>query len=261
MALIGIFDSGLGGLTVAARLLPDGDRPGWSIHYFADTAHVPYGDRSPAEVRRLAGRIVGHLVERGAQAVVMACNTATALARDEIKRWCPVPLIGIIEPAARAAVLRSRTGRIGVIANPLTAASGAYEKAMPGARVRCVSCPNLVSLIEQGQVSSLLTRQILFGHLDELGDVDTIVLGCTHFPFLTPLVAEYYGPEVKIIDPGDFVTSELRRRSLGPDPYPTHRFETSGRPGPFREVAQRLLNRPLPQVHSVSLWAPQRVSA
>lgn len=254
--MIGIFDSGLGGLTVAARLLP-----GWSLHYFADTAHVPYGDRSPAQVRRLANRIVAYLVERGASAVVMACNTATALAREEIQRWCPVPLVGIIAPAARAAVARSRTGRVGVIANPLTAASGAYQQAMPELEVRSVGCAELVALIEKGEVASPWTRQCLFGYLDELGEVDTVVLGCTHFPFLTPLVREYYGPDVEIIDPGSFVTSELRARGLRPELYPRHLFEVSGSPEHFREVGSRLLGRPLPPVTSVRLWTPQQIGA
>lgn len=258
---IGVFDSGLGGLSVVARLLVEA--PHLGVHYFADTAHVPYGERSPLEVRRLTGRIVEYLVEKGATSIVMACNTATALSWDEIQRWCPVPLVGIIQPATRAALMATRNGRIGVIASPLTAASGAYQAGGSGeVQVKVVGCPELVPLIEAGEIESPTTRNILENHLEPLRGfgIDALILGCSHFAFLRTVVSNFLGPQVYLIDPGAFVGAELRRHAITTCPNPTHLFEVSGDPEHFQKIGSGLLGRPLGPVGHVSLEQTGRIA-
>ena len=251
--LIGIFDSGVGGLTVAARV--HGDLPGAPFLYFGDTAHVPYGGRTAEEVRGLVTAIARHLIASGAEALVMACNTSSALALDSIRSWCTVPVIGIIEAAARAAVMATRNGSVGVIANLLTAGSGAYERAaarllaesgQPQERVRVlpVGCPKLVPLVEAGDVSSPAAREALLEYLLPLqaAGIDTLVLGCTHYPFLVPLIADLLGPEVIIIDPAVYVVEELKALgwSVGGPAAPLL-FQVSGDPAEFERTAAALL--------------------
>lgn len=255
--LIGLFDSGVGGLTVADRVLCD--LPGAPFLYYGDTAHVPYGDRSVEEVRRLVSAIAEHLVASGAEVLVMACNTSSALALDLVRSWSPVPVIGIIEAASRAAVQATRNGVIGVIANPLTARSGAYELAcaraasesgLPteGLRVLPVGCPRLVPLVEAGQVRSPEAREALMEYLAPLQaeGMDTLVLGCTHYPFLVPLISEILGPRVQIIDPAVYVVAELV--ALGWSDCPAGVapcYQVSGDPAEFDRTASALLGRPI----------------
>lgn len=254
--LIGLFDSGVGGLTVADRVRQD--LPGAPFLYFGDTAHVPYGNRSVEEVRHLVSAIARHLVASGAQVLVMACNTSSALALDSVRSWSPVPVIGIIEAASRAAVQATRNGVIGVIANPLTAGSGAYELACAraaseaeelagGLRVLPVGCPKLVPLVEAGEVGSPAARAALMEYLGPLQaeGVDTLVLGCTHYPFLVPLISEILGPGVRIIDPAVYVVAELVALGWSPSqPGGTPPlYQVSGEPLDFDRTASRLLGR------------------
>ena len=250
---IGVFDSGVGGLTVAGRLMEEAPQLG--LHYFGDTAHVPYGNRSAEEVTYLVERIVEHLVQSGVGAVVMACNTSNALAIDRIREWCPVPVVGIIEPAARTALSLTRNGRIGVISNPLTAQSGAYERACAGAKVFPVGCPKLVPLIEAGNVNSREAREALWEYLRPLAKkaIDTLILGCTHYPFLRPLVAELMGEHVQIVDPGVYVYDELAQLGVTRTRTSSHRFEVSGNPHDFEKSGTRLLGRRLSGVRQVTL--------
>lgn len=258
---IGVFDSGVGGLTIAGRLMQEA--PHLSIHYYGDTAHVPYGDRPAHEVTHLVETIVHHLVDSGASAVVMACNTSNALALDRVRSWCPVPVVGIIDPAAAAAVLKTRNGRIGLIANPLTARSGAYEKACRGSidslnfgvEVFPVGCPRLVPLIEAGDIQSREAREILWDYLGplQMEQVDTLILGCTHYPFLRPLIQDLLGPDVEIIDPAAYVLQELHRLGVTSTPPLSHLFEVSGDPEEFSRVGSRLLCRTLAGVRHAHL--------
>jgi glutamate racemase len=253
---IGVFDSGVGGLSVAGRLMQDA--PDLAIHYYGDTAHVPYGDRPASEVTHLVETIVEHLVNAGAAAVVMACNTSNALALDRVRSWCPVPVVGIIDPAAAAAVMRTRNGRIGLIANPITAKSGAYEKACRtangrlnfGVNVYPMGCPKLVPLIESGQVHTREARETLWEYLAplQMENIDTLILGCTHYPWMRPLIQELLGPEVEIIDPAAYVLQELHRLGVTSTGASTHLVEVSGDPDEFARVGSRLLNRSLGQV-------------
>ncbi|MBQ7567174.1 glutamate racemase, partial [bacterium] len=187
MEKIAIFDSGVGGLTVAEQVQTS--LPGADTIYFGDTKYVPYGSRPSAEVVALIERICRYLVGEGAGVLVMACNTSSALAYEQVCGWSPVPVVGIIEAAAKAAVRLSPKGRIGVISNALTAASGAYERAVrrysAEARVYPMGCPKLVPLAEQGIISGAEAEEALREYIEPLlaQDIDTLVFGCTHYPF------------------------------------------------------------------------------
>lgn len=258
---LGVFDSGVGGLTVAGRVLEE--LPQVTLHYFGDTAHVPYGDRTAEEVVALVSRIAQHLVASDVDALVMACNTSSALAFETIRESCPVPVFGIIEAAAEAAVAATRNGRIGAICNPLTARSGAYERAarahagtQPGPEVHCVGCPRLVPLIEAGLIHHPDTRAALSEYLAPLleAQVDTLILGCTHYPFLNPVLKDLLPAGVSIIDPGQYVVRQI----MGLVPYVEgvsrgHRFEVSGSPEEFEDNGSRLLGRKLEGVVRVDL--------
>lgn len=271
---IGVFDSGVGGLTVADRI--QARLPEVPQLYFGDTAHVPYGARTPEEVIQLVAAIAHHLVEEGAEALVMACNTSSALALDEVRARCQVPVLGIIEAAAAAAVFQSRSGRIGLLANPLTAASGAYERAAAlalaarsfaptAARIHPMACPRLVPLVEAGEVATAAARDAVEGYLEPLLalGVDTLILGCTHYPFLEPLIREVAGPGIEIIDPALYVVEELLGLGFprpGSRPAPT-RYLVSGPPPEFERCASLLLGREIAGASQVQPAASLPASA
>src|SRR5207247_7858169 len=201
-APLGVLDSGIGGLTVARAVF---DRlPHESVIYFGDTARVPYGPKSPDTVRRYSGEILAYLLNRGVKAVVVACNTSTAHALGYLKERSTVPVVGVIEPGAPAAVAATRTGTIGVIGTAGTIASGAYERAIkalrPDARVHSQPCPLFVPLVEEGWFEHPAAELIAREYLAPLqrAKVDVLVLGCTHYPLLKPLLARVMGPGVKL---------------------------------------------------------------
>ncbi|MGM9991790.1 MAG: glutamate racemase [Candidatus Bruticola sp.] len=273
--LIGIFDSGVGGLTVAEQI--DKGLPNVPFIFFGDTKHVPYGNRSAAEVVSLIDSVCHHLIDSGAQALVMACNTSSALAFDHVASWSPAPVIGIIEEAAKAAVQTTRNGAIGVMANALTAASGAYEKACAQAwasltdhkfsvasevRVFPIGCPKLVPLIERGEINGTEARQSVREYLEPLlcSGIDTLILGCTHYPFVRPLIEELGGADLKIIDPAFFVVKRLRELGFGSavdGPVPAKKaarlYQASGSAADFAEVGSRLLGHIISPVEKVEL--------
>ncbi len=212
-APVGIFDSGIGGLTVAraiARRLPHE-----STIYLGDTARLPYGPKSPETVRRYAREITDWLLAQGVKAVVVACNTATAHALDELRRATPVPVIGVIEPGARAAVAATRNSTVGVIGTAGTIGSGAYRRALlalrPALDVVEQACPLFVPLVEEGWTDRAATRAIAEEYLAPLKDsaIDVLVLGCTHYPVLAPLLADIMGPGVTLIDSGEETAGDL----------------------------------------------------
>ena len=201
---IGVFDSGIGGLTVVAalrRMLP-----GEKILYLGDTARVPYGGKSPETVTRYSKEISDLLIAEGSKMIVAACNTASALAVPSLALSYPVPLVGVIEPGAAAAVLATRNGKIGVIATRATITSDAYGKAIraldPNVTVTAVACPLLVPLIEEGLFDDEITRTVLRRYLEPLlrAGIDTLVLGCTHYPLLKSLIARICGKRVILVD-------------------------------------------------------------
>jgi glutamate racemase len=201
---IGIWDSGLGGLTVArevaARL------PAERILYFGDTARVPYGSKGEETVRRFARENSAFLLEQEVKLMVVACNTASALALSVLREELPVPVLGVIEPGAEAAVAATRSGIVGVIGTPATVASGAYSAALLGLRgglsVEARACPLFVPLVEEGWLDHAATRLVAEEYLAPLKEagVDTLVLGCTHYPLLSPLLTELMGDGVRLVD-------------------------------------------------------------
>ncbi len=255
---IGVFDSGIGGLTVVRELLHQ--LPRESLIYFGDTARVPYGNKSPATVRRYAREILDFLVARDVKMVVVACNTASAHALEELRRVAPVPVVGVIDPGAKAAVEASRTGRIGVIGTAGTIASGAYERAIhahAGAvQVVAKPCPLFVPLVEEGWLDHPATRLIAESYLHGLGahDIDALVLGCTHYPLLKPLLGEILGPGIALIACAEqtarAVAAELAHSTLHAPKTAEARvhFVVSDAPERFRKVGKRFLGERLGEI-------------
>ncbi len=201
---IGVFDSGIGGLTVVAALREL--LPAERIFYIGDTARVPYGGKSRRTIERYSVEIAGLLLAEQAKLIVVACNTASALAVPRLKQIFNLPVQGVIDPGAAAAVRASRNGRIGVIGTRATIASRAYEQAIhalaPEAEVFAEACPLLVPLIEEAWFDDEVTGQVLHRYLDPLlaGGIDTLVLGCTHYPLLREAIARVAGPDVTLVD-------------------------------------------------------------
>jgi glutamate racemase len=262
-APIGIFDSGIGGLTVARAIY---DRlPHESTIYFGDTARVPYGPKSPETVRRYSLEILHWLLEQGVKAVVIACNTSTAHALEDLQRASPVPVIGVIDPGARAAVSAMRQGPIGVIGTAGTIASNAYaraiQRAQPGTRVEQKACPLFVPLVEEGWFDHAAAGLIAAEYMEPMkrAAVDVLVLGCTHYPLLKPLLQRTLGPETRLIDSGEetAVSVQAALRSSGLDAPPTsnpsHRFVVSDDEARFRQVGTRFIGDRLDKAEVVSL--------
>lgn len=201
---IGVFDSGIGGLTVVAALRAL--LPNESIFYVGDTARVPYGGKSAATVQRYSQEIAGMLLKEEAKTVVVACNTASALALAGLEETLPVTVTGVILPGARAAIAKTENGHIGVIGTRATIGSGAYERALrslsPEAKITARACPLLVPLIEEGWLESRVTDEIIREYLAPLMEqgVDTLVLGCTHYPLLRNAIARVAGEKIALVD-------------------------------------------------------------
>ena len=211
---IGVFDSGIGGLTVVSalrRLLPDE-----SIYYIGDTARVPYGGKSPTTVQRYSLEIASLLLREDAKAIVVACNTASSVALDALQGHLPVTVSGVIAPGAEAAIAVTRNGHIGVIGTRATIKSGSYERALraltPDVRVSATACPLLVPLIEEGWLASDITDEVLLHYLRPMLDagIDTLVLGCTHYPLLRPAIGRLLGDRVKLVDAAENCAASVR---------------------------------------------------
>jgi glutamate racemase len=260
---IGIFDSGIGGLTVARALFEQ--LPGESTVYFGDTARVPYGPKSPETVRRYSLEILRWLLEQRVKAVVIACNTSTAHALETLQRESPVPVIGVIEPGAVAAASAAGERPIGVIGTAGTIASNAYAKAIrrahPEARVEQRACPLFVPLVEEGWFDHPAADLIAREYLAPLtaADVGTLVLGCTHYPLLKPLLQRVMGSGVRLIDSGEetarVVAAAIRERGLEAptDGAGSHRFVVSDDEARFRQVGMRFIGERLGRAEVVPL--------
>ena len=221
---IGIFDSGVGGLTVLKALRAR--LPHERFLYLGDTARLPYGTKGPETVSRYAVQAAGHLVERGIKLLVVACNTASAVAMPALSaRFAPLPVIGVVEAGAEAAVATSRSGHIAVLATESTVRGGAYERAVlarrPDARVYSQACSLFVALAEEGWVQGPLVESVAREYLQPLLDekrrdgLDCLVLGCTHFPLLKHAVAQVAGPEVTLVDSGETVALAVEKLLAG----------------------------------------------
>jgi glutamate racemase len=227
--------------------------PHESVLYFGDTARVPYGPKSPDTVRRYSREIAGFLRDQGVKGIVIACNTATAHALTVLRDEFDMPVIGVVEPGARAAVAVTTRGRIGVIGTVGTIKSGAYERAIRAINadvfITARACPLFVPLVEEGWTDHEATRLIAREYLEPLvaADIDTLVLGCTHYPLLKPLLREVLGPDVRLIDSAEETAAETARTlaaaglAASSDTDPTYRFVASDDPLQFLQLGQRFL--------------------
>jgi glutamate racemase len=259
-APIGIFDSGVGGLTVARAVIDQ--LPAERVVYVGDTAHSPYGPLRIADVRRYALEVCDSLQERGVKALVVACNTASAACLPDIRERYPVPVVEVLRPAVRRAVAATRTGRIGVIGTRATIASGAYTDSFAAARdveVTAVACPRFVDFVERGMTSGRQILGLAQSYLEplQLARVDTVVLGCTHYPLLAGVLQIVLGPEVTLVSSADETAKDLVRvlmdhhlaRDPAGAPHGPHEFLATGDPEPFRRLGRRFLG---PEIGAVS---------
>ncbi|MBQ5473426.1 MAG: glutamate racemase [Lachnospiraceae bacterium] len=204
-APVGVFDSGVGGLTVAREIMRQ--LPNERIVYFGDTARVPYGSKSKNTVVKYSRQIIKFLETKNVKAIVIACNTATALALDDIKKDLEIPIIGVVKPGAKVAVEKTKNNKIGIIATEATVNSHMYtdviKKYNQDIEVYTKACPLFVSLVEEGWIKDDVTYEVARRYLKEMQDkdIDTLVLGCTHFPLLRKLIGEVMGPEVELVNP------------------------------------------------------------
>ena len=262
-APIGIFDSGIGGLTVARAIYER--LPHESTVYFGDTARVPYGPKSPETVRRYSLEILHWLLSQGVKAVVIACNTSTAHALRALQEATPVPVLGVIKPGARAAIEAGGGGPIGVIGTAGTIASDAYNRAIqalaPGLPVIQRACPLFVPLVEEGWFEHPATELVAADYLGELREacVRSLVLGCTHYPLLKPLLQRVMGPEVRLVDSGQATAAALetilatQALAAPPDAPAQHRFVVSDDEARFRQVGSRFIGERLGKAEVVPL--------
>lgn len=211
---IGVFDSGVGGLTVAREIMRN--LPNEDIVYFGDTARVPYGSKSKDNIIRYSRQIIHFLQTKGVKAVVIACNTASALALDAVKDEFDVPIIGVVEPGARAALAVTETKKIGVIGTEATVKSAMYEKIIqgiePDVSVIAKACPLFVPLVEEGFKKHYVTDEIIDYYLASFkeSDIDALILGCTHYPLLRSKIREYVGDNITLVNPAYETAMDLK---------------------------------------------------
>ncbi len=250
---IGVFDSGVGGLSVLRHVRAQ--LPRLPLLYVADSGHVPYGDKTPEYIRERSLTLTGFLMRQGAAAVVVACNTATAAAAATLRERFEIPIIAM-EPAVKPAVTATRSGVVGVLATVGTLDSARFAALLEqyAGRVEIVTqaCPGLVEQVEAGELATAKTRELVARYTQPLLErgADTLVLGCTHYPFLRPLIAELAGPGVKLIDTGEAVARQVVRRLpewlLGRmDATPDERFWTTGDARKVGGIASQLWGRPV----------------
>jgi glutamate racemase len=265
---IGMFDSGVGGLTVLHECLVT--LPHEDFVYFGDShpARFPYGPKPADVIARFAHEVAAHLAARDVKLIVVACNAATASALPDLQRDFAVPVIGVITPEAHAAVQATRSRRVGVMATEATVRSGRYPDAVraldAGVAVTQVACPELVPLIQAGLVDGVELLDAARRHADVLkrAEVDTVILGCTHYPMIRPMLQRIFGRGVRLITSAEEIAREaaetVARRGVGNDPDREGdcRFLCSGDPDAFREVAGRFLQLPVSEVRRVDPAAP-----
>lgn len=262
---VGIFDSGYGGLTVARAILDQ--LPHESVVYFGDTARQPYGPRPIAEVRAYALECLDTLVDDGVKVLVIACNSASAaVLHDARERYDPLPVVEVIRPAVRRAVATTRNGRVGVICTAATATSGAYADAfgaVPQIRLTTRACPAFVDLVEDGITGGPELLRTAHEYLDPLvsAGIDTLVLGCTHYPLLSAAISYVVGPTVALVSSAEETATDLYRlladRGLENPGHTSarHRFLTTGEPREFTRLARRFLGPEAAHAESVALLA------
>lgn len=261
---IGIIDSGVGGLTVAKEVMRQ--LPNEKIIYLGDTARCPYGPRSKEEVIKFTWEMTNFLLKKDIKMLVIACNTATAVALDEIKNKLPIPVVGVIYPGAITALKVTKNYHIGVIGTIGTIHSKAYEKALKATNPKCVvksiPCPKFVPLVESGEYEGPFAEKIVAESLAPLKNngLDTLILGCTHYPLLEPIIKAYMGDEVNVISSGEEtarVVSMLlhQHEILSPikQEPPVHQFYTTGSRKIFSKIASKWLGKKVTTVETIRL--------
>ncbi|HPC86006.1 MAG TPA: glutamate racemase [Smithellaceae bacterium] len=260
---IGVFDSGIGGLTVVRSLMER--LPFENIIYFGDTARVPYGIKSVETIQRYALQIAEFLLQKDVKLLIVACNTMAAVAYQAIRELSPVPVLEVIEASAKIAVTRTRRKAIGVIGTPATINSNAYARAIhlldQDAKVFSQACPLFVPLVEEGWFDHPATRLVAEEYLKPVmaERVDTLVLGCTHYPLLKPLFQDITGGQVRLIDSAeamaDIAADLIRQKNLGntANRSPEYLFYVSDVPYRFQTIGERFLGRTLPRIEMVRL--------
>jgi glutamate racemase len=250
---IAVLDSGVGGLTVVKEVMRQ--LPQEKIIYFGDTARTPYGPRDPEEVLLFTRQIVDYLLRFEPKMIVIACNTATAFALEAIRSSVNVPVVGVIHPGARAAIKTTRKGFVGIIGTEGTVRSGAYQHALkeidPGLEVVSLACPSFVPLVESGRYDSEEARLVVAESLIPLlgMPMDSLILGCTHYPFLMSAISDVMGPQVALISSAEETAREIstvlqyRGQLAKSDTLPVHQFFCSGEPRIFQQIAGAWLGK------------------
>ncbi|MFK7695198.1 glutamate racemase [Paenibacillus sp. HJGM_3] len=264
---IAILDSGVGGLTVVREVMRQ--LPQEKVIYFGDTARTPYGPRQAEEVVEFTLQIVQYLTQFNPKMVVIACNTATALAVRAIRASVTIPVLGVIHPGARAAIKSTRNGRVGVIGTENTIKSGAYQHALqmisPNLKVESLACPHLVPIVEQGLFRSAEAWETVRTSLAPLrtSSIDCLILGCTHYPFLSEAISEVMGTGVKLINSAEETAREIsailyhRGQLAASGDVPVHQFFCSGDPAKFQHIAQEWLGDQI--AHTPVVWQMARL--
>ncbi len=259
-AAIGIFDSGFGGLTVARAVLDQ--LPHEPVRYVGDTARGPYGPRPIAEVRSFSLEIMDRLVDDGVKMLVIACNSASAATLRDARERYDVPVVEVVHPAVRRAAAATRTGRVGVTGPPATITAGAYElpfAAAPQVDLTTTACPRFVEFVEDGVTWGPELIEVATEYLAPMkdADVDTLVLGCTHYPLLTGALSYVMGEEVTLVSSAEETAKDVYRTLVAHDlvrhpdlPEPEHRFLVTGDPGEFQRLGRRFLG---PEIGSVEM--------
>ncbi|WP_066194516.1 MULTISPECIES: glutamate racemase [Gracilibacillus] len=261
---IGVIDSGVGGLTVASELVRQ--LPKESIIYVGDTKRCPYGPRPREEVVQYTWEMVQFLLARDIKMLVVACNTATAFTLEQLREQLTIPVVGVIQPGARAAITHSRTGEIGVIGTEGTISSKAYVNALQHINTEIdvfdLACPQFVSIVEQGLVQGEKAYQVVYESLQPLKrhvNMDTLILGCTHYPMIRELIQEVMGPMVMVISSGEETAREVStilgyQKKLYQGSAPSrHHFYTTGDVQVFENIASRWLNKRIEAVDQIEL--------
>jgi glutamate racemase len=265
-APIGVFDSGVGGLTVAREIMRN--LPNERIVYFGDTARVPYGSKSKETIIRFSQQIIRFMRTQEVKAIVIACNTASALALDTVEQELDIPIIGVVKPGARVAATTTRNGRIGVIGTESTINSHMYRRLIqeydPNITVYGKACPLFVPLVEEGWLKDPVTKEVARRYLEELlaQDIDTLILGCTHYPLLRSLVAEIVGDRVTLVNPAYETAKDLERllaqqgianpgeKAPGKEPY---RFFVSDAADKFKNFANSILPYDIETIRKINI--------
>ena len=252
-APIGVFDSGVGGLTVAREIMRH--LPNENIVYFGDTARVPYGSKSKDNIIRFSRQIINFLKTKNVKAIVIACNTASALALDVVREEFDIPIIGVVEPGARAALEATKSKKIGVIGTEATIRSAMYEKIIKGfdekATVIGKACPLFVPLVEEGFAKHKVTEEIIDYYLESFmdTDIDSLILGCTHYPLLRSRIKEYVGEQITLVNPAYETAMDLRQvlkdcdmeNTEMSDEHATYSFYVSDAADKFKQFANSIL--------------------